>query len=147
MASIAYELTATATPDNDAYTDGDVVGGLLDFGTQAGTLSGGVLSSVVMTDDDNEGAALDLWLFDGEPSTIADDAAFAPTAADLKKLITKVAIASGDYATENSLKWVNKEDINVPVSSKHMWGYLVCNGSTPTYASGKTLYIRLLLVA
>ena len=143
-------VTATADPkDGAAYTDGDVIGGLLTF-TVTGTVSNGaILNSLYMVDDDSEGAALRLYLFDTEPSAIADDAAFAPSAADLKEMFGTIDIAAADYVTVNSLDYVYKDDINQVIQfdgKNQFYGYLVCNGSTPTYAADKTLYIRLTLM-
>lgn len=145
FAKVAYVIATADPKDGEAYTDGDVVGGLLTFAIP-GPTGYGVLNCIVVVDDDNEGADLDLFLFSSAPTTIADDAAFTPSAADLKKLIYKCAIASGDYATENSLQFVIKNNLDTVFETdggSNLYGYLVCNGSTPTYAADKTLHIRL----
>jgi hypothetical protein len=141
----------TADPkDAAAYTANDVVGGLLSFSIADGVkINGGVINSVYLVDDDNEGAALKLYLFSAAPTTIADDAAFAPTAADLKKMFAVVDIASGDYEEINSMKVVYKADVNqiIRVDNKQqVYGYLVC-GATPTYAANKTIFIRLSILS
>lgn len=137
---------ATADPkDAAAYTANDVVGGLLTFSLVGLITNGGILNSVYLVDDDNEGAALTLYLFSAKPTVIADDAAFAPSAADLQKMFAVVSIASGDYVTVNSLKYVYKDDINQLLAADgtmSIYGYLVC-GATPTYAANKTLFVRL----
>ncbi len=133
---------ATFTPDTNAYADGDVVGGLLTFEFESNS---GLIITVMVSDDDNEGAALDLFLFSQEPSTIADNAAYAPTFSDIQKLIRKISIASGDYATENSIKFAQKDlSKALPYPSRKLWGYLVTNGSTPTFAASKTVQVRLI---
>jgi hypothetical protein len=143
MADFCEELAVSIDPGDDAYTDGDVVGGLLTFGTLI--TPGSILRHLMLTDQGNQGVALDLWLFDAAPTTIADDAAFAPAYADLQKLVAKVAIAGADYSTENSMKWVAKTGLEILLVRPTLYGYLVCNGSTPTYGAEKLLYIRLFL--
>ena len=140
-------LEATVTPDNDAYTANDCVGGLITFNlANAGAaVAGGILSTLQIVDDDNEGAALNLYFFDSQPSTIANDAALALTAADLKKITYYKAIAAGDYTTVNSLKFVFKDQLAAQVRADgagKIYMYVQCTG-TPTYAANKTLYFRL----
>lgn len=136
-------VDVTVTPTNDAYSAGDVIGGLMTIAVP-GSVGGGVINSIMLVDDGNEGAVLTLYLFDATPSTIADDAAFAPTAADLKKMIGAVSYGAGDYTTINSLKYAFKEDINLIFQAdgaSNLYGYVACT-ATPTYASGKTLVFR-----
>jgi hypothetical protein len=143
MADFTSELAVSIDPDNDAYTDGDTIGGLLTFGTLIST--GSILRHLTLTDQAGQGSAVDLWLFDAAPTTFADDAAFAPVYADLTKLVAKVAIASADYSTENSMKWVAKTGLDVTLVKPVLYGYLVANGSTPNYGADKLLNIRLFL--
>lgn len=139
-------VDATITPDNDAYTANDCVGGLVtfDLAGEGMAANGGVLSTLTIVDDDNEGAALNLYFFDAAPSTIADDAALELTAADLKKLTYYKAIASGDYNDVNSLKFVFLDQLAVQVRADNgkLYMYAQCTG-TPTYAASKTLTVRL----
>lgn len=144
MSRYAINIPANVsfTPGTDAYADGDVLGGLLTFALSANT---GIITTVILAEDDNEGATLDLFLFDSEPSAIADNAAFAPTFADMQKLVRKIPMASASYFTENSLK-VIQVDLNTPVPfwSKALYGYLVLNGDTPTFGASKTVNVRLI---
>jgi hypothetical protein len=138
-------VDVTITPDTSQYADGDVIGGLLTFSFAA---KAGMLVTLIVTENDNEGAVLDLFLFSSEPSTIADNATFAPTFADTQKLLRKIPIAAGDYFTENSIK-VAQIDLQstgspLPFSSVTLYGYLVTNGSTPTFAGSKTIQLRLI---
>lgn len=147
MTRVAY-LAGTANPsDGGTYSDGDVIGGLITFEAIPGASGAAILNAIYLADDDGEGSALDLFLFNAAPTTIADDAAYAPVAADhASKLIYKCAIAAADYATENSLKFAIKEDINLVMhgdGANKVYGYLVANGSAPSYAANKTLVVRL----
>lgn len=142
--SRAIVLDVSLTPDTNIYTAGDVVGGLITFPLPLGrTMEGGILQSVVLIDDDSEAAALTLYLFDAQPSAIADQAAFAPTYADLQKLIRPVAFASADYVTVGSDDYIIVDDINGVLPVNQLYGYLVCAG-TPTYAAPLTIRLFIL---
>ena len=135
--NVSHTLEITPTISTSIYADGDVVGGLLDLRILCGGGGGGTIRQVRLVDDDSEGVALYLYLFDGKPTTIADQAAFAAaiTVADLKKMIGRISIAAADYLTINTNDVVWKDDINLPHGTGELWGYLVTNGSTPTYTA------------
>lgn len=132
------------TVDTNAYTANDVMGGLLTFDINLG--SGGVIRKVQVIDDDNEKAAMTIWFFDNIPSTIADDAAFAPTIADLKLNIGVVTVLATDYVTTNNnaiatIKDVNLDyDIEGKVDGK-IYAYVVAT-ATPTYTAATDLTLR-----
>lgn len=134
--------------DTAAYSDGDVVGGLLTFTLTGLRQNGGMLNGLLLTDAANQSEPYRLYLFHELPSTIADQAAFAPTIADLKKLFAVVTIAAADYLTPNSLGVVIKEDINniFVTTNNKLYGYLVANGSTPDYAAGTNLSLTLFIL-
>lgn len=131
----------------DAYTANDVIGGLMIFAV-GGIGGGGSIRSILIADDDNEKAASTLYIFNEKPTTIADDAAFAPTIADLKKLITTVTVEAGDYATVNSNAYAilgGHEDLatknmDVPFVAVdgNLYIYNVCT-ATPTYTAATDL--------
>lgn len=137
------EVTSAPTITAGAYSAGDVVGGLLTFTLQSGS---GVflLKSVRIVDDDNEKAASHLYLFNSEPTTIADNGAFAPTVADLKKMVANIAIAAADFSTLNSNAVALIEDLTAMFKSDtgKVYGYLVCD-ATPTYTAVTDLSIKL----
>lgn len=133
------------TVSTAAYTAGDVVGGLLtfDFSTAA---RGSLLSAVVMVDAANQSEPYTLWLFNAMPTEIADADPFAPTTADLKKVITRIAIAADDYATVNSLAHAEVRGINRQLpAADTVYGYLVPD-DTPDYAATTDLWIALDLI-
>jgi hypothetical protein len=138
----------TISHDDDAYTANDVVGGLLTFNLSSPS-NCGILQTLKITDEDNEGAALDVYIFNDVPSTIADDAAGALAIADLDKLITKVEIAAADYEAVNSLKFVVKDEGSEGLNRAYktdaignLYAYVICTG-TPTYAADKTIKMTL----
>lgn len=138
----------TISHDDDAYTANDVVGGLLTFNL-ASPSGCGILNGLKITDEDNEGAALDVYIFNAVPSTIADDAAGALAIADLDKLVCKVEIAAADYEAVNSLKFVIKDEASEGLNRAYsldaagnLYAYVICTG-TPTYAADKTIKMTL----
>lgn len=128
-----------------AYTGGDVVGGLLTFAVDgtSGPLRG-VIRNLVMIDEDSEAEVYTLYLFSSQPSAIADAAPFAPTVADLRKLIGTVAIAAANYTTVNNFDYVEKTGIDLEFFAPNgsIYAYLVAT-DTPDYANADTLYFRL----
>lgn len=147
MSSLEFlKKAVTPTIDTSIYADNDVIGGLLTFDFIFDlSVNGGWLSSVWLADKDNEGAALRLFLFDDLPTgTYTDQAAFALTEADSEKLIRIVSFST--YTTVNSEKFAS-EDFSPPVTfhttTGKVYGLLVANGSTPTYAALKlTITLR-----
>lgn len=145
---MAVTLNATGfvelnpTIDTNAYSAGDVVGGLLTIPVGP---NGATLRQVKLIDLDNEGAELSLYLFRSTPTAILDDAAFASnmTGADIRKLIDEpLVFAAADYNTINSLKYQIKGGqvdgtglgIEVRPTDGNIYAYAVCTG-TPTYAA------------
>ncbi len=138
------EKSVTPTIGTDAYTAGDVVGGLLTFALNELPGGGGVLKQLRIVDADSEGAAGTLYLFNQQPTAIADDAAFAAamTAADLQKKIATVAVAADDYVTLNSMKYIEMElDVSY-FADGALYGYFVCT-DTPTYGDATDLTFTL----
>jgi len=136
--------TVTVTPaltiSTSAYADGDVVGGRLNLNDLCGG-AGGTVRSILLVDDDAESAAVYVYFFDGQPSDIADNAAFAPTVADLSKLVGRVALSS--YTTLNSNTYALSADVNLSHGTGALWAYLVTNGSTPTYTATDDLTLKI----
>lgn len=130
------------TVGTDAYTANDVVGGLITIDVHSSGGSG-QLRRINIIDDDDEKAALTVYLFDQQPSTIADDAAFAPTVADLKKMIGVVSVVAGDYTTLNSNAHAIKDGLGIDFAAPdgNLYAYVVCTG-TPTYTAAGDLTLR-----
>lgn len=135
-------VSVTPTIDTAIYAANDVVGGLMTFSVPS-AVNGGVLNSALLVDEDDEKAALTLYLFDAEPTTIADQAAFAPTAADLKKLVCTIGLAN--YTSINSLAFCEVPDINQGFAADTLYGYLVCV-ATPEYTAVTDLTAKLMIV-
>lgn len=139
MIEVGGQLVITA----GAYGAVDVVGGLQV--ARVNCADGYArLDWVRIIDDDNEKAAYTLYLFNGEPTTINDNGAFAPTIADLKLMVGKVAIASADQATLNSNAVGIKDGggLKLYLPNGKLWWYLTCD-ATPTFAATSDLTLLL----
>lgn len=136
------EQTATPTVTAGGYTANDVIGGLvkLTFQTAGGWC---VLDDIVLVDDADSISSITIHVFNAAPSTIADNAAFAPTEADLQKKVAKVVMTAFD--TEGSDRWgqaapnIIKKQIALPNNA--LWFYIVATAA-PTFGAIDDLYIR-----
>lgn len=139
---VEQQLAITA----GAYSANDVVGGLLTFDVHSAG-GGGVIRQVILCDDDGEAAACKLYFFNAAPSSIADNGAYAPTFADLKKRVgARVAIAAADYNTFSGNSIAVKSDLSIEYATDggKLYAYLVCD-ATPTYSATTDLYLRLVI--
>lgn len=144
MGSYNTTLPLTVTPTiTGAYSASDVAGGLLQFKTTGNyETAGGIIRTIVIADDAGATNAFTLHLFNEEPTTIADNAAYAVTTADDLLRIASVTIATGDWVAHNSNTHVLKNsDLNYDFYGSIIYGYLVCTG-TPTLTAG-SLKIRM----
>ncbi|MDX2163040.1 MAG: hypothetical protein SF162_17115 [bacterium] len=126
-----------------AYSAGDVVGGLLVFALHSAG-GGGVVRRLVIIDGDNERAAGRLFLFNGPPAAVVDNAPFAPTRADLNKLVGVIAVSAADYTTVNSRAFALIRDLSIEFTAPdgRLYGYFVCD-ATPVYTTTGDLTLRL----
>ena len=144
--NLTVSPTGGITVALDAYTDGDVVGGLLTFDVHT-AMGGGLINRVRLVDEDSQDEPYNLYLFNAVPSTIVDDAAFAPTVADLQKLIAVVSISGA--TTVNSLDYWMSSALNYAFTAQNgnLYGYLVATGGTPDYINADTLSLYLDIVS
>ncbi len=139
-------ITPTITVDTAAYAAGDSIGGKLTL-TNAMRESGGtgVLSGLTLIDRANQKPALEIFLFDSDPSaaTITDNAAFVFGADDFK-VIAKVVVAAADWTTINSKATAELANLNRvvrAVGSRNLFAAVVATG-TPTFAASTNLQIE-----
>lgn len=86
-------------PDNTTqYSIGDVIGGLLTFNSDMPTSR---TESAVLTDSAAPATkiAADLFLFSRPPTVAADNAAFAPTDAEVAECFAVLPFAAADFHT------------------------------------------------
>jgi hypothetical protein len=102
--------------------------------TSVGT---GILESIIVLDRANQKAALDIFIFDADPTaaTLADKTAFVFSTDDLK-VIAHVSVAASDYVTVNSKAVAHESSLGIALkaSGTTLWAAVVTSG-TPTYAA------------
>lgn len=140
IGGVTAQATATITTTAPAYSAGDCVGGKL---TLTGALRvaglGAVLQSLFLADPANQKAALELLIFNADPtaSTLTDNAAAAIHANDISKIIRRISIAASDYVTIDSKAFVDLSPggrILRAASGTTLYAALIAVG-TPTYGT------------
>src|SRR5262245_17466065 len=98
------EIAPTITSGVTAYSAGDAIGGKLQLTqTTKAIKSVVILDSLLVRDANNQKAALELIVFDSDPTaaTITDNTAFA-WVTDFSKVIARIAVGTTDYVTIDS---------------------------------------------
>lgn len=110
------------------YAAGDVVGTKLSLGKHDG-----ILRSIHISDDGNQGGACKFLFFDGDPGVVgADNAAFDFAAGALAKLIG--VVDSPTFSTVDTKKVGSALNVGLAVKSSDL--HVVCvSAGTPTPAS------------
>jgi hypothetical protein len=138
-------ISQTPTITAGAYSAKDCVGGLLTF-ANATRVTGGsaVLNTVLIIDNDDEKAGLELWLFNANPTVAADNAAMTFSDANMLKFIGMVPIPTADYGSlaNNGAATVRGVGLEFASASTSIYGQLKCTG-TPTYTATSDLTVVL----
>lgn len=139
-------ITPTITVDTAIYAAGDSIGGKITL-TDAMRVSdgSGVLSGLTLLDRSNQKPALEIFIFDSNPTnaTITDQSAFAFSTDDLK-VIAKIVVASTDWTTINSKATAELANLNRVVKasgSANLYAAIVATG-TPDFVAGTDLQLR-----
>jgi hypothetical protein len=141
---VAPVLEVTAS---SAYSSGDVLGGALELPAavrHAGASA--ILNTLLVTDVEEQDAAIELLIFDREPTqTYTDHEACPELDEDIAFLIAKVTIANGDYVSVGGLAINDISGLGRPLKAakgvSSLWVVPVLGG-TPTY--GATTDVRML---
>lgn len=128
---------STIAVNTTAYGDNDLVGTKLTIDGVLGP-QGMILVGVVLHDLTAQAAALDLVLFDANPSatTFTNNGALDIADADITKVAWIVPIAATDYTTfaDNAVAHVEGLVMPIrPVNGKTIYACLRSNSATPTY--------------
>ena len=130
----------TPTLTVGAYSQNDVMGGLLTFPVP-GTAGGGLFNRAAMVDDGQNKNVGKLHLFDDVPATIADNAAISGLAvADLHNLLEVISIASGDWVDVDAGSHVKKsfDYVNYDAPRGNIYGYFELTAAAPTDPTAAT---------
>jgi len=138
-------ISQTPTVTAGAYDAGDAVGGLLTFANAARVSGGGgVIKDVLLIDDAGQDAELELWLFDRTFTAIANNAAWAPSEADLENLVTVISTedsARGWLAAGTPSACAIEVARRYDLLGTSLFGQLVTRG-TPTFAATDDVTVK-----
>lgn len=130
-----------------AYTTGYCLGSKLTIASATRIAAGsGTIQSIALADKNKQGIAVDVILFDADPSgsTFTDNAAATIVDADLLKILGVVSLVAGDYIAFADNSVAVKRDLNIGfklASGSSLYAVLVTRG-TPTYASVSDLVLK-----
>jgi len=141
---ITIQQTPTVTAG--AYSANDAVGGLLTF-ANAGRVSGrgGVVKNVLLIDDAGQDAVMELWLFDVTFTAMVDNAAWAPSQADLRNLVCVISTndSANGWAAAGTPSVCSVEcSYRYDPTATSLFGQLVTRG-TPTFAATDDVTVQI----
>jgi hypothetical protein len=131
-----------------AYSSGDNIGGKLTLSNAVRIAAGtGLLQSIQVLDRIGQNPALEIILFDSDPSasTFTDNAAFAVTSPDALKELGRVSVSSSDWVTVGTRGRATLRGVGLVIacaSGRDLFAALAVNGSTPTYTAVDNLQLR-----
>lgn len=133
--------------DTSAYADGDVIQGLKSITDAVIAKNGsGIIQSVEIVDADGSGATIDVHFFTDSITVAADNAAWAPTFADLQKMVPGGPVSISSYNTYNSLDTGSVKDLAIPYqvgdTEETLYMLLIARGSK-TWSAAGNLHVRL----
>ena len=104
---------------------------------------GGVLKDVIIIDDNGQDAIMELWLFSESFTAMADNAPWAPSEADLRKLVAIVSTGDGAWRaagtpSANRIEASQRYDC----AATSLFGQLVTRG-TPTFAATDDVTVKI----
>ncbi len=120
-----------------AYSAGFAVGGKQTLSNALTSTLTGVLESLIVIDRANQKAAMDVFIFDADPTaaTTTDHGAFVFSTDDLN-VIARVSISPGDYVTVNSKAVASLTGLGQALKAGTTTLYAVAvTSGTPTYAA------------
>lgn len=134
--SSGITISQTPTVTAGAYVANDAVGGLLTFADAARwTGGGGVIKDVLILDDNGQDVAMELWLFNATFVAMADNAPWAPSEADLRKLVAIIPTSDGAWFAAGTPSTARVEcSQRYDLVGTSLFGQLVTRG-TPTFAN------------
>lgn len=147
MGGFTSLINISPTVTAGAYLAGDSIGGKLTL-TDAFRLDRptGVLESITILDRANQKAAMQILIFNANPTaaTLTNDAPFVASTNDVN-VIASVALAATDYVTVNSKAYATLKGLGITLKNaagdRDLWAAVVAVG-TPTFAAATDFHIK-----
>lgn len=143
-------IEVTLSLDTSAYASGDVLADTQQIDAAFSLADGrGVLHSLMVIDEDDQGAAFDVYILSGSGSMGTENAAPSISDANARTILCRIPVLTSDYADLGGVKVANLSGLNRVVSAASGTDDLyvaVVNGSgTPTFtASGVKLRLGII---
>lgn len=142
-------ISVTLSLDTNIYASGDVLAEAQAVANAVRVSGGtGALQSLVLTDEDDQGAAMTLYLFDSSVTMGTENGAPSLSDADSRKLLGIIPVATGDYKDLGGVKVAMPSFapfLVKPASGRDLYVAAVNGSGTPTYtASGVRLRFGIL---
>jgi hypothetical protein len=138
MAVRLLEVTPVITAG--AYAQNDSVGGVFSVaGPNTCTLM-----SIIIIDEADQGSSYQLWVFDAQPTGVADNAVFSLSDADVAKVVGVFAVDTWFDGINNQV--LVEKNIGCPLFSESGNFYLmlkVTDATPPTFAAVDDLIVKL----
>lgn len=141
--TIVSELQTVHVAGSD-YSAADAIGGGIAFERLVPGDGGScIIETVTVIDQADQGANLDIFLFDDQITFTADNAAFDPSDADMLKCIGVITVDTWNAADKSTIGTEKSVGLAVQVApgKQALWAQLVTRG-TPTYVADQ-LHVRL----
>lgn len=139
------KYTVSVVPDTNIYADNDLVGGKLTMLLP----KSGIIETVVLLDQANQSAALDLVLFSADPAgtTFTNNASLDINDTDALKIIGVIRFAASDYGSfaDNAVATLRGVGFAY-VSEGPLYGAFLSNGATPTYVATTDLQLTIYVI-
>ncbi len=136
VASSGISISQTPVVTAGAYSANDAVGGLLTFPNAALVAGGGgIIKDVIILDDNGQDANLELWLFNATFTAMVNNAPWAPSQPDLRKLVAVIDSNNGTWFAAGTPSACQIEPSKrYDCVGTSLFGQLVTRG-TPTFAA------------
>lgn len=142
-----HDLTLTLSAVQ--YADGDVLADRQELANVLGVNGGaGVIQSVLLQDDDDQAAALDIIFLDADVTIGTENSAVSISDANSAKIIGNVEIAAADYVDMVNNQHALKANLNIPFkcadTTTSIWVAAVSRGTGTYTVSGIRLKVGIL---
>ena len=141
------EFLVTPALSLSAYSSGDAIAGLTTLSQAVRSADqSGLVEQLIIEDADAQSAAMDVLLFESAVAAGTDNAAYALSKPDMKKLVGLIRVQAADYVIvgARSIARVSPA-IHIQMNaSQHLFAQIVSRG-TPTYTASDSLQLRLVM--
>lgn len=150
LLSSPIQIVVAPVADTSIYAAGDLIGGKLTLSPAVlAAAGGGVIQSIVLVDQANQKAPIDIVFFGSDPSgtTFTDQAALDIADADVLNIVGVVSVAASDYVSfaDNAVATLRPSMAFKLDSGITLYAALVCRG-TPTYAASGDLQLTITII-